>query len=143
MTFKDVQAVLADFTYKPNVEIRATSESIYDHPVIHIRAVMWTLDSENPYPRPGYLSDQNLVNSMHGAGNIIHTNEDGIWRTYDLKPVKIAQCREVPAAMLQNEQLFLHWLVYYLIRILEQHEIDEWARYKGQRLRDPHEAKHV
>jgi hypothetical protein len=54
--------------------------------------------------------------------------------------VQISASYPVPY-YLPDEEAFLHWLRGYVINAVEQHESDEWFRYEGVLVNDPHAVK--
>lgn len=43
----------------------------------------------------------------------------------------------IPPSAQHNYEGFIEWLRWRLNRVF-QHEVDEWLRYQGQRIHDPH-----
>jgi hypothetical protein len=150
LTFKDIEALLQRFTYKPNVHIEARCQNPWDDRTynqyeneIMIRAVMWTLDSRKQYPPPGTL--MHIASAMFGVFDgviVTPATDDGLsTHAYDLTPVKVSQRAIVPEMVLEGgEKLFYTWLVRHVIGQLEYHETDEWAQVDGKPLHDPHES---
>jgi len=127
----DIEALLARFTYKPNVRIEARGQDPWDDRIM-VRAVMWTLDSHKPYPD---LDPRTM--SLVSYGGTVQT----VSGTYFFEPVKIARQAVVPETVLkEGEDLFWIWLKRALISQLENHEIDEWFQVDGRPLHDPHES---
>jgi hypothetical protein len=143
LSFSDVEQMLADVDYKPNVEFEARQQNAFDDQSfntypneIFVRAVMFTLNARQDYPAAREMRGMHVGTIMAGLGGIVHTPT----HTIDFRAIKSARGATVPWAVMEQgtEEFFLLWLNRAVIAQLEHHEIDEWFRYKGKLVNDPH-----
>lgn len=134
----DYQKVLSEFTYKPNFSIRISKQEGQWRLLI----TMWVEDSRGP------ISPWLIEQRPREFESVFV--DDGLYRRFNTPIAGYSPSRPlvqvngnfvIPPFEEGYEHLFLEWLVS-MIRMLEDHEIDEWARYKGELLHDPHTGQY-
>ena len=109
------EEVLSKVTYKPNVNL-----SVYGAgDVWKLRVQMWIEDSRKPLERW-----EVRPRSMQYFGP-----------QRPLESVSRTIC--IPMFVKGDEHGFLNWIRYVLLD-MENHELDEWFRYNGELVNDPH-----
>lgn len=140
LTFHDIEKLVEDFTYKPNVEV-TVHKDLWDFEknqsaaigLIKLRVTMWTLDANKDYPRAKELAGRYSLSMDAGIGAEISTSSGH----YSLHPTKACRTTFIPESVLDDEDVFWNWLDH-TIAGLEDHERKEWFRIKGKCYRDPH-----
>ncbi len=140
MEFKllDVKEVMKDFTYKPNFGFTLYTNS--GHPMIKI--VMLVENSRAPLDpwRVQPLPRRQVIE--YGGYNDVCARprylDDSIVGYSPPRPVtEVHGNFHLPDFDAHDVSLFLEWLIMR-IRDLEEHEMYEWASYKGALINDPH-----
>ena len=111
---KNWQQFFEDFSYKPNWEFEFIFEIDYNECKVHI--TMRVPDSRRPLPEPLALD--------HMMGKRVVIPVVPITKTLILEPWV-------------NEDRAKSYIRWHT-RDMEDHEIDEWFRYKGELVFDPH-----
>lgn len=129
MRLLDYDKVLQDFQYKPNWAYKA-----YEYEdVWYLRVMMMVEDSRRPWerweikqapPEEVWFGQWNEFRPADFAGYSPSREVVEVTGTYEIPPFT-------------DEMQFIKWMVFS-IEMLEKHETDEWARYKGVLLNDPH-----
>lgn len=130
--------VINDFQYKPNFGI-----GLYEADgQWRIRIVMWVENSRVPFQQWEIKEGRQQSNGMFDDYDIEYNR----YRYVPPTPQFFSPSREVievqgvfviPPFGPENEKEFLTWLIYQ-VKGVEQHETDEWIRYKGELVDDPH-----
>lgn len=132
----DFNKVLRDFQYKPNVGFHAYEK----YGQWWIRIVMLVEDARAPFrpwePKPvpedefGYF-DNDYRRRYHypSSGNVGYSPSREL--------MEVVGNYAIPPFVEGDDDNFVSWLVYS-IKSVESHEQDEWLRYKGELINDPH-----
>lgn len=132
----DFNAVLRDFRYKPNFGYGAYQRDGFGgEKEWWIRIIMLVENSRDPWkqwelkPVP---QDEELwymdryMRPTRGAGF-----------SPSREVIEVVGNYPIPYFEEEHELVFIEWMVR-TIKQMEMHETDEWARYKGELLHDPH-----
>lgn len=132
----DFVAILKDFSYKPNFAIGAYEVD----GEWRIRISMAVEDARKPL-EPWVLKpmpqDENYFFNDYARYRPPPSNSIGYSPSREMTEV-MGNFIIPPFVEQDGEESFLKWLMYS-IKEVELHEMDEWARYKGELLHDPHE----
>lgn len=85
--------------------------------------------------KPGYRIDAKHDHDGWVMLRIIAYVPDSRGRTGD---IKVAQVMPVMSEVIVDLEA-LKWMVHGLCQSLESHEIDEWLRFSGELVKDPHQ----
>lgn len=124
--------VLADFRYKPN--FRFSAEWLGRRWLIVVE--MWVEDSRAPF-NPWEL---NANWTIQKKDDFTHNAPKRIVLSPNRQLTPVTSRNSMPDFEKGDEQMFIAWLVRVLWS-MEQHEIDEWVRYKGELVNDPHKER--
>lgn len=129
--------VIHDFQYKPNFGI-----GLYEaEGQWRIRIVMWVENSRTPWKqwelgqRPQFAN--NLFDDYDIDFNRYFPPAGPQYFSPSREVIEVQGNFVIPPFEADNEQEFLTWLIYQ-VKGVEEHEMDEWIRYKGELVRDPH-----
>lgn len=139
----DYNKVLQDFQYKPNFGYY-TFKSMEE---CRIRITMWVENSRSTWKQWDIHTEQWQNGGMFADYDVAYNYTRYIPPTTK----NYSPSREVievvgtfvipPDAFLEgDEDSFISWVVF-TIKAMEDHETNEWARYKGELLNDPHKEK--
>lgn len=139
MTEFNPNSVLRDLRYKPNFSYGAHKDA---RGVWWIRITMWVENSRNPMVpweikrgvSRGSAFDDYDVDRFYDR---FIPSEPEEWYTGPRPLIEVVGNYPIPYFELGQEDLFVEWFKR-TIRVMEDHETDEWLRYKGELLHDPH-----
>lgn len=134
----DFNKVLRDFQYKPNFRCAAYEREKGEW---WVRIVMFVEDSRKPLepwdPQPYPVSQRDLYFEYDIVYNRYRTPEAPEYYSPSRAVIEVMGNYPIPKYFEGDDEAFVSWMVY-TIREVEKHEQDEWFRYKGELLNDPH-----
>lgn len=130
----DFVSILKDFQYKPNFAISAYEID----GEWRIRISMAVEDARKPFNpwvlKPMPQDEDYFINDYAR----MRRPSNGIGYSPSREMTEVMGNFIIPPFVEDDgEESFLRWLMY-TVKEVEMHEIDEWARYKGELLNDPH-----
>jgi hypothetical protein len=130
----DFNAVLRDFQYKPNVRFGAYERD----GKWWIRIIMYVENAREPW-RPWELKSMPQDDTYYYDSFMrLPPRSHGVGYSPSREMIELTGNYVIPPAFFEgDEENFVSWMVY-TIKGMEDHESDEWLRYKGELLNDPH-----
>jgi hypothetical protein len=133
MKLLNYNQVLQDFQYKPNWAYGAYEREKGEW---WIRVIMLVEDSRQPFrpwePRSTRPREINFFDDYDRH----HLMADRLYSPVR-EMIEVVGNYPIPYFGVGDELPFISWMTY-TIKSMEQHESDEWLRYKGELLNDPH-----
>lgn len=132
----DFNAVLKDFRYKPNVRYGAYERD----GKWWVRIVMFVENARGPWapweltPYPDNRGEYEYINDFMR----IPKGPSGVGWSPSREMMELTGQYAIPPMFHAGDDLlFVEWMVHQ-IKGFEDHETDEWLRYKGELINDPH-----
>jgi hypothetical protein len=110
-----------NFSYKPNFAFAVESNIGLDRLYPKVRITMMVPDSRIPLPENEHVHALNVT---------------GVRKNIPLIPIML----DVSLGPYHSDEYALEFMRFN-IREMEDHEIDEWIRFKGELVNDPHKEK--
>lgn len=141
MKLLDYNKVLQDFRYKPNFTYHAYERDGRGSDSWWIRIVMLVEDSRKPFRRwevkKEYRRDEYDFFADFDYGRP-HLPPTPMIYSPSREMIEVMGSYPIPKCFFEgDDQEFISWMVH-TIRMMEEHETDEWLRYKGELINDPH-----
>lgn len=143
LNFRYIPTLIKDFTYKPNWFLESKYQIDYDRVLISL--CNYVEDSRADFEQWDVITRRysDTYDAVFGTNSYDRFDQDLLVRPIaspvsPRRPVlPVYNTVEVPRS-LETEREFWYWLRYQALPILEEHEMDEWFKVRGELMFDPH-----